>query len=243
VHFSTLLSNEPFVLAASYLQPFVTAALESGIAFRVGEGNSVSCGGVAGVSDVFASALFALDVMMNTAAIGINQWNWHGGPGAHYTPISFARPPAPPGPPQVRPLFYGMWAFTQATTGNSSILQALVNSSNDLIKLWATGEGGGTKVFRVLAIHKDYLATANATLSVIIPKGFTVEGSGKLLRLLAPNVTATFGVTWGGQTFDGSTTGFPLGTQVVESVPSVNGDSFSFSLSPASAALLTFSVQ
>ncbi len=70
-----LLSNDPFVLAASYLQPFVTAALNAGILFRVGEGNSVSCGGAAGVSDAFASALFALDVMMETAAIGISQWN------------------------------------------------------------------------------------------------------------------------------------------------------------------------
>ena len=70
-----LMSNNPFVLTAPYLQPFVTAALEAGIKFRVGEGNTVSCGGAPGVSDVFASALFSLDVMMETAAIGVDQWN------------------------------------------------------------------------------------------------------------------------------------------------------------------------
>jgi hypothetical protein len=70
-----LMSNDPFVLTAAYMQPFVTAAQEAGIFFRIGEGNTVSCGGAPGVSDVFAAALFSLDVMMETSAIGINQWN------------------------------------------------------------------------------------------------------------------------------------------------------------------------
>ena len=218
----------------------MTAALDNGLAFRVGEGNSVSCGGAPGVSDVFASALFAADVMMETAAIGVQQWNWHGGPGAHYTPVSFARPPAPPGPPDVRPLFYGMWAFTQATAGNSSVLEAEVAASNSLIKLWATAEGGSSGVFRVLAIHKDYNATAAAAVRVAVPAGLAAAQPGRLLRLLAPNVTSPTGVSWGGQTFDGSADGLPLGPQVAETVPAVGGSTFFFTLPPASAALLTF---
>ena len=141
----------------------------------------------------------------------------------------------------MRPLFYGLWAFTEAVAGNSSILQAAVRTSNDLIKLWATGEGGGSNVFRVLAVHKDYNATANATVSVAVPPGLSAQ-HGRLLRLLAPSITSHFSVTWGGQTFDGSATGLPLGPRVEEAVPA-SGGGFSFALPPASAALLTFVAQ
>jgi hypothetical protein len=132
-----------------------------------------------------------------------------------------------------------MWVFTEAVAGNSSILQATVRTSNPLIKLWATAAGGGSKL-RVLAIHKDYNATANATVSVSLPPGLYASQPAQLLRLLAPNVTTTFGVSWGGQTFDGSAAGLPLGPRAVEAVPAVNGNAFAFALPPASAALLEF---
>ena len=90
-----LMSNSPFVLTAAYLQPFVTAALKAGIKFRVGEGNTVSCGGAPGVSDVFASALFSLDVMMETAAIGIDQWNCESSAFAPPRPPFCPHPPPP----------------------------------------------------------------------------------------------------------------------------------------------------
>ena len=130
-----------------------------------------------------------------------------------------------------------MWAFTEATAGNSSILAAAVNSTNALVKLWALGAGAGG-VFRVLAIHKDYNATANATISVAPPPGLAPQPAG-LQRLLAPSVSSPYGVSWGGQTFDGSAAGLPVGPRVVEAVPVTNGG-FTFALPPASAALLTF---
>jgi len=104
-----LLSNDPFVLAAPYLQPFVTAALDNGLKFRVGEGNTVSCGGAPGVSDVFASALFSLDVMMETAAIGVAQWNCATPPHSHsrahrglLTPSAPLPCPSPPTHPSAQ---------------------------------------------------------------------------------------------------------------------------------------------
>lgn len=138
----------------------------------------------------------------------------------------------------MRPLFYGLWAFTEATAGNSSILRASVRSSDELIKLWATGPAGGAGVYRVLAIHKNYNATLNATVRVTAPPGLSPQ-PGQLLRLLAPHIASPFEVSWGGQTFDGSATGLPLGPRVAEAVPA-SGSGFSFSLPPATAALLTF---
>jgi hypothetical protein len=70
-----LLANGASEGFAAFLAPYAAAAAASGVPFVVGEAGSASCGGAKGVSDVFASALFSLDVMMETAAIGVDQWN------------------------------------------------------------------------------------------------------------------------------------------------------------------------
>ena len=236
-----LLADQAAAGAAAFLLPFVTAAREAGVAFRVGEGNSVSCGGKPNISDVFGAALYSLDVMAHLAAIGAQQWNWHGGPGASYAPISFARHGAP-GPPDVRPLFYGMWAFATATAKGSAILAAAVSSSNPLIKLWGLAGPGGA--FRVLAIHKDFQAATGATVSVRLPPGLAAgSGGGRLARLLAPSVFSHYNVTFAGQTFDGSADGLPLGAPQWEHVPLQADGSLLFELPLASAAILTFTAQ
>jgi len=56
-------------VAAAYA-PVARAAHNAGIPYRMGELNSVSCGGAAGVSDVYASALWAADVSTERRAAG-----------------------------------------------------------------------------------------------------------------------------------------------------------------------------
>jgi hypothetical protein len=222
-------------------QPLVAAARAQGIAFRIGEGNTVSCGGRANVSDVFAAALYALDVQAGLAALGVAGWNWHGGPGAHYAPVSFARPPAPPGPPDVRPLFYGMWAFAAASRGGARIARAGVAASNGLIKVWALRAPALPRApWTLLVIHKDANATGAARVSLAAPPGLAFgSGGGTLTRLLAPSVLARYGVSFAGQTLDGSADGVPVGERVTEAV-AVQAGALGFEVPPASAALVTF---
>ena len=66
------------------------------------------------------------------------------------------------------------------------------------IRAWATRERGGT--VHVVLIN-DSLTSAH-TLQVNAP----AHGSAQLVRLLAPNVASTTGVTLGGQSFGSSTT-------------------------------------
>lgn len=231
-----LMLDKASVFPAQYMQPFVTACLESKIKFRVGEGNSVSCGGRAGVSDVFGTALYSLDVMANMAKIGTSQWNWHGGPHAHYAPISFNKQ-QPPGPPDVRPLFYGMWAFTAAVAHNSVATSSAVDTPNPFIKVHTFRDEQG--VYRVLVIHKDANATAPADVHITPPPGASTPTQGNLTRLLAPSITSNYNVSWGGQTFDGSEDGLPLG-EVVTEVVGASGGVFTIRVPPASAALFAF---
>ena len=58
-------------------RPEVRAAKAAGIDYVIGEANSCGCGGQHNVSDTFASALWAVDVMLAHATIGVARWNMY----------------------------------------------------------------------------------------------------------------------------------------------------------------------
>jgi hypothetical protein len=60
--------------------------------FRIDEMNSVACGGKAGVSDTFASALWALDTVFAVARSGADGVNIHTFPGARDGLFTFIAP-------------------------------------------------------------------------------------------------------------------------------------------------------
>jgi hypothetical protein len=235
-----LLADAAAAGAAQFLAPYAAASRAAGVPLKVGEGNSVSCGGRAGVSDVFGAALWALDSLLQVAAVGVAQWNFHGSPSprSHYTYIAF--PQAPSTVPDVRPLFLGLWAATVATANASQLWSATANISNPLVKAHALKDARG--VWRVVLVHKDLDATAPAEVTVRPAAGSGAAGAS-LLQLLAPgnNASATRGLTFMGFTFDGSQDGNPIVVgPPAEALPLVDG-AFSFSLPPRSAAIIVYS--
>jgi len=70
--------------------------------FRLTEANSCFGGGKKGVSDTFASALWAADFLLQTAQAGYASVALHGGGDGIYTPIEAVSAPAKP-----RPVFFG----------------------------------------------------------------------------------------------------------------------------------------
>jgi hypothetical protein len=78
--------------------------LAGGTPYRMDEGNSCFGGGRPGVSDAYASALWAADYMLRVACAGFVGVNLHGGGVGIYTPIeSGDHAAATP-----RPVYYGM---------------------------------------------------------------------------------------------------------------------------------------
>ena len=208
----------------------------AGVPFRVGEGNSVSCGGRAGVSDVFGTALWALDWLLAFATIGVDMVNFHGGVTGHYTAVAFPDLPSST-VPDVRPLFYGLWAATVATANASSVWEATVESSNDEITAYALRDADG--VYRVALIHVGLDAATAADVVIAPPDAGASPGA--LMRLVAgSNASATRGVSWNGMTFDGSADGLPIGEPSPEVVARSADGAFRFSLPPRSAAVLVF---
>jgi hypothetical protein len=79
-------------------------AAAGGTPYRMDEGNSCFGGGKPGVSDAYASAMWAADYLLRAACAGFSGVNLHGGGTGVYTPIESSTEQHA----QPRPVYYGM---------------------------------------------------------------------------------------------------------------------------------------
>jgi len=73
---------------------YMRVARGAAIPFRLDEANSVSCGGTPGISDTFASSLWALDYTVHSMAAGMAGINFHAHPAncTGYSPVCATTP-------------------------------------------------------------------------------------------------------------------------------------------------------
>lgn len=224
-----LLSTSAATSASSIISSYVQNAHSKGLTFRISEMNSTDCSGVPGVSDTFASALWVMDSLFHLANVGVDGVNIYTDEGDAYDLFGFTTTVAPYHISFVAPEYYGTLVFQQATQNSAKLLPVTLKTSSN-ISVWATVDA--TSTVRVLVINKDQSATGNVNVTL---SGF---GNGTLSMLVAPNVSSKAGVTWAGQTFDGSTDGRIQGTVSTTTVVP-NSNVYTFSMAPTSAALLT----
>jgi hypothetical protein len=221
-------TNGPSAVAAG-----VATAHQYGIPFRMGEMNSLSGGGKLGISNAFESALWAIDNMFEYANVGVDGVNWHGG-GGPYTYFSiYSAQKAGVSTftlAAVNPLYYGL-LFFQAATGNGAHLLPVTLDTLANLKAWATIDASSTP--RLVLINKDENLTGTVDITL---SGYS---HAQIYRLTAPSYQSTSGVTFAGQTFDGSTNGAIQGAQTVESVD-VSDGVFEVSIPVTSAVLVVF---
>jgi hypothetical protein len=177
---------------------FGPAAERAGIPFRIDEMGSVSCDGHAGVSDAFASALWATDALFEAARAGVSGVNLHSFPNSSNGLFDLADT-ASGWVADVHPIYYGALMFAQADPEGARILN-ISSGSPSTVRIWATI--GQDHRVRVLLINtgRQRLVTIHA------PTGFGSR-DGSVERLLAPSVASQTGETIGGQTLAGTTTG------------------------------------
>ncbi len=199
---------------------------------RIDEMNSVSCGGVHGVSDTFASALWAVDALFQMARVGVDGVNIHTTPRSINELFSFQQVKGK-WQATVHPEYYGLMMFAQAAPAGARLLK-ISGAPGGSLEVWATKAPDGQ--IRVVMINK---ATGSArTVRLQTPSNASV---GTLERLQAPNVHATSDTTLGGQRL-GSETGALVGDAHDASVKP-SGGRYVVTLPPASAAMLTLSSQ
>jgi hypothetical protein len=186
---------------------------------RVDEANDISCEGRRGVSDTFASALWALDYTAHAIAAGVAGVNFHDlltKPGA-YSPLIAPTPAAlVAGALRAQPEWYALLAArdlpgaqplptaVRGAAGRSALADELSASA------FRTREG------RVELVLVDYDPPGSPPLAVRLRIARTSSSaqrggaytSGSILRLTGPSPAATAGVRLGGRAVapDGSWT-------------------------------------
>lgn len=220
---------------ADDLKPYSQGAFAAGLPFIVGESNSVACGGEDMVSNVMGTTLWAVDYMFSLTTINATKVNFHGGPSGYYAAVAFNS--SDPGtPPDVRPLYYAMRLFAEATANGGQVLETDYVSSNQQIRVWAV-EAGSSTTFVV--VHKDPNATAAASVTLQREDGAGASPAQMAtLDAGSGGVMAKYGLQWAGQTFDGSVDGNPVGERTTTPVAKTAGGLYTIQVQPGTIAVV-----
>jgi hypothetical protein len=234
--------HSPLPTIAALLAPGTTRALAAqigadtsvahrhGVALRLDETNSVSCGGYPPVSQSFGAALWALGDLFALDRASVDGVNFHTVPDDSQHLITTSQAGGK-WTAAVQPEYYGLLAFAQAAPAGSRLIRVSGHVAT------------GVQVYATAGNHQVHVVIINTS------------GRTRALHLRIPGSTGTIGrttlsgrglaaqgnVTLGGQSIDAATGA--LGGTPAASPVAWAGGSYPVSVPGASAVLLTASRQ
>ncbi len=190
---SDLLSPLTRAHESAFLAQMAAAARASGIPLRMAETNNVSCRGQPGVSNVFASALWATDYLaraMSSGVVGINFHDLIGEPES-YSPLVAAVPEQlATGALHANPEWYAL-LLARALLGDQPVRTAVAGGDNTLTAAAFASPSGNVHIVLV-----DFRPSGGSrVVKLRLPRAFR---AGPILRLSAPGLRSRTGVTLGG---------------------------------------------
>jgi hypothetical protein len=180
-----ILSEQATAGTARGVEPAIRLAHRHGLPFRLTEINSVTCGGTRGVSDAFATALWAPDAAFEYVRAGARGVNLHARVTSVNDPLTFDHHGL-----IAHPLLYGMILFARTLGPDARLLIPHVRHAPSSLKVWAVSISQNRT--HVLLINKGPRAR-----QVLL--GLPAHGEATVQRLLAPGPAALIGETLGGQ--------------------------------------------
>ncbi|WP_051450145.1 glycosyl hydrolase family 79 C-terminal domain-containing protein [Actinospica robiniae] len=188
-----LLGTDAVQYETANAQAALSAAAQLDVPAAMTETNSVVCAGTAGVSDAYASALWALDYSLLIAQQGIVNADFMDGTNAAgcdpYTPLCPTT-----GDLTARPIYYGMLATELVGTGRFA---AIDDPDQADVRAYAVKQGHRLTV--VLDDVEDPAVNGPTTVSLNLGAAFR---SGRVTRLTtssAAGLSATTDITLGGE--------------------------------------------
>ncbi len=217
-----VLSERASAGTAQVVRPAAQIAHRAGLPFRMTELNSVTCGGRPGVSNSFATALWAPDALFELMRAGVDGVNVH----VRADTVNAAMIPAAGGLRE-RPLLLGLILFDRTLAAGGRLLSTTVQAPGAALKVWGVQTSRSQR--RLLLINKGQRALR---VRLRIP----AAGTAKVERLLAPAVSATTGETLGGRWLgpDGRWRGRPTRERLQP-----GADGYALAVPAASAALVS----
>ena len=205
-----------------YLQGLYNTANKYGLPYRVTECNNIWGGGKVGVSDIFASALWALDFMWTVAENNGQGINFHDGQGIFYSPLTMSA-----GAAVVHPEYYGMLAFRYATA-DGTIIPVKTDVTSFSCSAYACVKTDNS--YTITLINREEKNNIGFNIQLT-----NTASSIQVARLTAPAITSTSNVKFAGSTVNANGT-FTPATAVT--IP-VNQKTFRVNIPAGSAAVVT----
>lgn len=177
----------PLLLDPSVIQQFVASA-KQGMSlaeadkkpFLITESNSFSDGGVPGITNTLAAALWLSDYLLEGASLGVGQVDLHEAPTASYNAIDENGAPTP--------LYYALLLF-HTMTNQAHLLPSSLFTQLNLTAYAAANASGG---LGIVLINKEQSKNASVTINTR-----QTYNEATFFRLTGPDLSATSNITLG----------------------------------------------
>ena len=215
------------------IRRYISASSRSRIPFRLDETGSVSCGGRPGISNTFASALWAADYIARTMSAGMSGINFHGNLRncLGYSPLCAASAAdLAAGRLRAQPVWYAL-LLDRALVGDTPASSSIAWERHANVDVVAMRARSGA--LHVLIVDDDPAGSRAVAIRLSAAMRFR---TARILELRAPSRHATTGVTLGDSTVA------PRGTWVADDGPLLRADrrgTINVLLPPGSADLIT----
>ncbi len=178
------------------LRRYMAVAQASDIPFRLDETNTVSCGGTAGISNSFASALWAADYVPEAMAAGVSGINLHGNPAncRGYSPLCAPTPEGlAAGQLVAQPEWYAL-LLAKSLIGASPLPTGLANPKRRNVV--STAFLAADRTLRYVIVDDD--PPGHRGVAVRLPVGGGYAGAS-VMALTGPSPGALSGLLLGGR--------------------------------------------
>jgi hypothetical protein len=192
---SRLMSPDLRLSEQRVLDRLARLAARSHRPMRIGETNNVACSGQPGVSDTYASALWALDYLVRAVYAGVSGVNFHGflAECRTYTPLcARSRPDLAAGRLAARPEWYALLA-ARSLAGARPLTTGVTPTRRDLTAIAVRSPRGGIDAILV------NLGARPIRVALRVPPRLRTR---TLIRMTGPSLSARSGVRLGARAVD-----------------------------------------